>query len=66
MTSATLTTKGQITIPIGVRNELKVDTGDSVEFVHIGPGLRVDGGHSLGNGAQVHVWPSQVNSFAGC
>ncbi len=38
MTTATLTSKGQITIPIDVRNDLKVDTGDRVEFVHIGPG----------------------------
>ena len=28
MTTATLTSKGQITIPIDVRNGLKVDTGD--------------------------------------
>ena len=38
MTTATLTSKGQITIPIDVRNQLKVDAGDRVEFVHIGPG----------------------------
>lgn len=38
MTTATLTSKGQITIPIDVRNDLKVDVGDRVEFVHIGPG----------------------------
>lgn len=38
MTTATLTSKGQITIPIDVRNDLKVGTGDCVEFVHIGPG----------------------------
>lgn len=38
MTTATLTSKGQITIPVDVRNDLKVDTGDRVEFVQIGPG----------------------------
>lgn len=38
MTTATLTSKGQITIPIDVRTDLKVDAGDRVEFVHIGPG----------------------------
>ena len=38
MTTATLTSKGQITIPIDVRNDLQVDAGDRVEFVHIGPG----------------------------
>ncbi len=38
MSTATLTSKGQITIPINVRNDLKVIAGDRVEFVHIGPG----------------------------
>ena len=38
MTTATLTSKGQITIPIDVRNALKVDAGDRVEFVQIAPG----------------------------
>jgi len=38
MSTATLTSKGQITIPVDVRNELQVDAGDRVEFVHIAPG----------------------------
>lgn len=38
MTSATLTSKGQITIPVEVRQALRVDTGDRVEFVEIAPG----------------------------
>lgn len=38
MTTATLTSKGQITIPVEVREALGVDTGDRVEFVEIGPG----------------------------
>ncbi|XAH22884.1 AbrB/MazE/SpoVT family DNA-binding domain-containing protein [Xylophilus sp. GW821-FHT01B05] len=38
MATATLSSKGQITIPVDVRNDLKVDTGDRVEFVQIGPG----------------------------
>jgi antitoxin PrlF len=37
MTTATLTSKGQITIPADVRNALKVDAGDRVEFVQIAP-----------------------------
>lgn len=37
MTTATLTTKGQITIPADVRYALKVDAGDRVEFVQIAP-----------------------------
>ncbi len=38
MTTATLTSKGQITIPAAVRTALGVDTGDRVEFVEIEPG----------------------------
>lgn len=38
MTTATLTSKGQITIPVDVRNALKVQTGDRVEFVEVAPG----------------------------
>lgn len=38
MTTATITTKGQITIPAEVRHALKVDTGDRVEFIEIEPG----------------------------
>ena len=37
MPTATLTSKGQITIPIDVRHNLHVDTGDRVEFVQMGP-----------------------------
>ena len=38
MTTATLTSKGQITIPAAVREALGVDAGDRVEFVEIAPG----------------------------
>ncbi len=38
MTTATLTSKGQITIPVAVRKALGVDAGDRVEFVEIVPG----------------------------
>jgi antitoxin PrlF len=38
MATATLTTKGQITIPIEVRTSLGVDAGDRVEFVEVAPG----------------------------
>lgn len=38
MTTATLSSKGQITIPADVRRVLNVQTGDRVEFVQIEPG----------------------------
>lgn len=38
MTSATVTSKGQITIPASVRLALQVESGDRVEFVEIDPG----------------------------
>ena len=38
MATATLTSKGQITIPVDVREALGVDAGDRVEFVEVAPG----------------------------
>ncbi len=38
MTAATVTSKGQITIPVRVREALHVGAGDRVEFVQIEPG----------------------------
>lgn len=38
MATATLTSKGQITIPIQVRTALGLDTGDRVEFVEMEDG----------------------------
>ena len=38
MATATVTSKGQITIPARVRTELGVGAGDRVEFVKIGEG----------------------------
>jgi antitoxin PrlF len=38
MTTSTLTSKGQITIPASVRKALGVDTGDRVEFILVEPG----------------------------
>lgn len=35
MTTATVTSKGQITIPAAVRAELKISPGDRIEFVKI-------------------------------
>jgi antitoxin PrlF len=39
MATATLTTKGQVTIPRDVRKKLGVDAGDRVEFVETAPGV---------------------------
>ena len=38
MSTATLTSKGQITIPVDVRRVLNVQAGDRVEFVQVEPG----------------------------
>ena len=38
MATATLTSKGQITIPVQVRTALGLDTGDRVEFVEMADG----------------------------
>lgn len=38
MATATVTSKGQITIPAEVRQSLQIDAGDRVEFVQIEPG----------------------------
>lgn len=38
MITAVLSSKGQITIPAAVRNELGLETGDRVEFVETSPG----------------------------
>jgi antitoxin PrlF len=38
MATATISSKGQITIPAVVRTALGVDAGDRVEFVEIAPG----------------------------
>lgn len=38
MTTATVTTKGQITIPANVRQALAVEAGDRVEFVQLESG----------------------------
>ena len=34
MPSATITSKGQITIPVEVRIQMGIDAGDRVEFIH--------------------------------
>jgi AbrB family looped-hinge helix DNA binding protein len=38
MTTATLTSKGQITIPADIRHRLGVETGDRIEFVELAEG----------------------------
>ena len=38
MPTAVVTSKGQITIPLAVREKLGLDTGDRVEFIDLGNG----------------------------
>ena len=42
MSTATVSSKGQITLPLEVRLALHVDAGDRVEFVEVGPGRYED------------------------
>jgi len=39
MTTATITSKGQVTIPKDVRTRLGIGTGDRIEFVEIQDGV---------------------------
>ena len=38
MITATVTSKGQITIPVAVRNALHIQAGDRIEFVEVAYG----------------------------
>lgn len=38
MPTAVLTSKGQVTIPLAVREKLGLDTGDRIEFIDLGNG----------------------------
>jgi AbrB family looped-hinge helix DNA binding protein len=38
MSAAKVTSKGQITIPVDVRQALRIEAGDRVEFVEVEPG----------------------------
>lgn len=38
MATATITTKGQVTVPVAVRDALGIGAGDRVEFIEVAPG----------------------------
>jgi antitoxin PrlF len=38
MATATLTSKGQLTLPVAIRQALDVGPGDRIEFVQVAPG----------------------------
>lgn len=38
MATSTMTSKGQITVPAAIRAELKLHSGDQIEFVKVGEG----------------------------
>lgn len=41
MTSATITTKGRITLPKGLREQLGIEAGDRLEFIELEQGFLV-------------------------
>ena len=41
MSAATITTKGQVTIPVDVRQRLGLESGDRIEFVEIEGGFAI-------------------------
>lgn len=41
MTTATITSKGQVTIPVEVRQRLGIESGDRIEFVEIEGGYAI-------------------------
>ena len=41
MTTATMTSKGQVTIPVEVRQRLGIESGDRIEFVEIEGGYAI-------------------------
>ncbi len=42
MSTATVTSKGQITIPVDVRRRLGLESGDRVEFVEVDGGFAIN------------------------
>lgn len=38
MTQATITSNGRITIPVSIRKELNLSSGDTLEFINLGDG----------------------------
>jgi antitoxin PrlF len=38
MATATLTSKGQLTLPVAIRQALDVGPGDRIEFIQVAPG----------------------------
>lgn len=69
MTTATVTSKGQITIPAHVRKALQVEPGDRLEFVEVDPGRfeLVAATHcvtelkGMFGKAKKHVWIEDMN-----
>lgn len=57
MSQATMTSKGQITIPKDVRDDLGLEAGTKVSFVRLGPGdyrLRVKRGSVMDLAGMLH------------
>lgn len=54
MSSATVTSKGQVTIPVEVRTRLGLRTGSRIDFVHMGDGIY-----------EIHVQAGSIHDLKG-
>lgn len=54
MSSATVTSKGQVTIPVDVRVRLGLRAGSRIDFVHVGAGIY-----------EIHVNAGSIHDLAG-
>ena len=66
MEVATMTSKGQITIPVAVRKQLKLEQGDKVVFIeddHPSGGVRILNAAALTFNQGGELWPIKGKSY---